>query len=102
MKKGIFNQMPVAVQMLIVVPRHLAALARRNLGLHAVGARLLDNRLAIVALITVQICDNFFDVGGHSLLVIRLISRIHASFGVAITIRTLFEAPNILWCHGSA
>ncbi|CBW76750.1 unnamed protein product (plasmid) [Mycetohabitans rhizoxinica HKI 454] len=66
------------------------------------GARLLDNRLAIVALITVQICDNFFDVGGHSLLVIRLISRIHASFGVAITIRTLFEAPNILWCHGSA
>ncbi|MFD5824425.1 amino acid adenylation domain-containing protein [Lentzea sp. NPDC060358] len=37
--------------------------------------------------------DNFFALGGHSLLVTRLISRVRAEFGLELRIREVFQQP---------
>jgi len=42
---------------------------------------------------SVGVDDSFFDLGGHSLLGVRLISRIRATAGVELEVRTLFETP---------
>jgi amino acid adenylation domain-containing protein len=58
--------------------KQLARIWKEVLGLEKVGIR-----------------DNFFELGGHSLLAIQIISRINKELGVNISLKQLFEAPNI-------
>jgi acyl carrier protein len=37
--------------------------------------------------------DNFFTLGGHSLMGAQLIAKVRETFGVELSLRTLFEEP---------
>ena len=50
---------------------------------------------ALLGLQQVSIHDNFFMLGGHSLLGTQLISQIRGAFGVELALLTLFESPTI-------
>ena len=39
--------------------------------------------------------DNFFDLGGHSLLGAQMITKLHESFGVELSLRSIFDHPTL-------
>ena len=42
--------------------------------------------------------DSFFDLGGHSLIAVRLFAKVKKMFSVDFPISILFEAPTIEPC----
>jgi amino acid adenylation domain-containing protein len=49
----------------------------------------------VLGTVPIGIHDDFFALGGHSLLGARLITQVHDTFGVDLPLRALFEAPTI-------
>jgi len=65
-------------RMLTTVEEVLSGIWEQLLGITNVGAQ-----------------ENFFDMGGHSVLATRLISRVREVFDVELPLRTVFEAPTV-------
>jgi amino acid adenylation domain-containing protein len=49
----------------------------------------------LLGLKQISIDDNFFMLGGHSLLGTQLVMRVVEAFGVEMPLRTIFEAPTV-------
>ena len=50
---------------------------------------------AVLAVDRVGTRDNFFDIGGHSLLAAQMFAQVDARLGVRLPLATLFQAPTI-------
>ena len=57
---------------------------------------LIDIWANVLSLESVGLNDNFFDIGGHSLIATTLIHYVHKQYGVKIPIKNFFMEPTIL------
>ena len=57
--------------------------------------RLLRIWEEILQVQSISVTDNFFDLGGHSILAVRLMSQIFQQFGQDLPLATLFQRPTI-------
>ena len=77
---------------------------RPNLGTSFVGPRnALERELAdvwrqLLGVKEIGIHDDFFELGGQSLVAVRLFNRIRKHYKVDLPLSTLFEAPTIAQC----
>jgi amino acid adenylation domain-containing protein len=60
-----------------------------------VEERLADIWRIVLRLDRVGVHDNLFELGAHSLLAMKVVSRLRDAFGVNLPVRSLFEAPTI-------
>lgn len=63
-------------------------------------ARVAEIWQQVLGIELVGVEDNFFDLGGHSLLVTQLLNKLHKVFPVALSMRNLFENPTVAGMAG--
>jgi acyl-coenzyme A synthetase/AMP-(fatty) acid ligase/aryl carrier-like protein len=49
----------------------------------------------LIGVAGIGVDDDFFEIGGHSLLAMRLLSRTREAFQIDISLRSIFESPTI-------
>jgi acyl carrier protein len=49
----------------------------------------------VLGVANVSINDNFFDIGGHSVLALRVLGRLRKIFQVDVSVRTVFDSPTL-------
>ena len=83
-------------------PPQASAVRRARTGVEephdAIERFLCDVWTDLLGLETVGVTDDFFDLGGHSLIAVRLFSRIKSKYRVEFGLAVLFEAPTIAKC----
>ncbi|OUS25460.1 hypothetical protein A9Q99_21275 [Gammaproteobacteria bacterium 45_16_T64] len=62
---------------------------------NAIEQKLADIWQEVLGLNRVSVNDDFFDLGGHSLLVTQVVARIREEMDIEISLRTLFQATTI-------
>lgn len=67
----------------------------RSSGDNGTQSRVTSIVCALLGIAEVRPEDNFFLLGGHSLLGAQMITRLRETFGVQLSLRNLFEAPTI-------
>lgn len=77
-----------------------ASMASRASGALVAPATPIQGRLVelwqdLLRVRPIGVTDNFFDLGAHSLLAVRLIAEIERAFGKRLALATLFEEPTI-------
>lgn len=60
-----------------------------------VEAQLAREWAEVLGLPQVGVHDNFFDLGGHSLAAVQLVSRVQRTIGTPISLLDLFQAPTV-------
>ncbi|TSE01724.1 amino acid adenylation domain-containing protein [Skermania sp. ID1734] len=65
-------------------------------GRNAVEQRLIELVAEVLGRADVGLDDDFFELGGDSLVAARAVSRINAEFGCSIVLRDIFETPTVL------
>jgi amino acid adenylation domain-containing protein len=60
-----------------------------------VESKLLEIWQSVLGIRTISVTDNFFDLGGHSLLVVRMMGLIERACGVRLPLATLFAGATV-------
>src|SRR5262249_27093126 len=62
---------------------------------NSIELRLLKIWEGVLGRKPLDVGDNFFDQGGHSLLAAQLIHRMEQAFGIRLSMATIFKAPTV-------
>jgi amino acid adenylation domain-containing protein len=81
-------KLPAADAALTAVDRYVAPRTDTETKLAAIWADVLKKE-------KVGITDSFLDLGGHSLMAIRVLGKISKTFGVRLPLRAIFETPTV-------